>query len=185
MNEPIKKNSSIAIATLILGILSPFSCGITSIPAIICGHISLMRIKRNQDLDGKVCTCAGLLIAYGILIPVLFHIVILSVLTSIIVYEPTKVEKEIELKFNVIEPIEVENIHGVEYKQEEETPCSKDFYFISRRVKGVPLKNIEEVDKIILVYSEFLEKHKANSEDPYFKMAEEALKSMKELKEMY
>jgi prepilin-type processing-associated H-X9-DG protein len=44
------KTSGLAIAALVLGILALFTCGITALPAIICGIIALMRISGSRGL---------------------------------------------------------------------------------------------------------------------------------------
>jgi len=60
------KTSGLAIAALVLGILSFFTCGITAIPAIILGIVSLVRIEKS---GGRI-TGRGFAIA-GIVVPVL------------------------------------------------------------------------------------------------------------------
>ena len=60
-----QRNSAIATASLILGILS-FPLGlIGSIPAIICGHIATSRIRKNPDeYTGEGKALAGLILGY-------------------------------------------------------------------------------------------------------------------------
>lgn len=53
------KTSSLAVWSLVLGILGFFSLGLTSIPAVICGHLAHGRIKRS----GGTRTGSGLAIA--------------------------------------------------------------------------------------------------------------------------
>lgn len=54
-----------AIASLILGILSFVTCGLTAIPAIICGHIALSKIgKAAGALGGRGMAIAGLIMGY-------------------------------------------------------------------------------------------------------------------------
>jgi prepilin-type processing-associated H-X9-DG protein len=43
------KTSGMAIASLILAILSPFTCFISAIPAIILGIVSLVKISQSRD----------------------------------------------------------------------------------------------------------------------------------------
>jgi hypothetical protein len=53
-----------AIAALILGILSPLSCGITAIPAIILGIIALVKIGNSKGLlTGKGLAISGICIS--------------------------------------------------------------------------------------------------------------------------
>ena len=61
----IVKTSGLAIASLVLGLCS-LLCGVfTSIPAVICGHISLSRIKESAGaLTGRGMAIAGLVIGY-------------------------------------------------------------------------------------------------------------------------
>jgi len=59
------KTSGLAIASLVLGILSMLLCGLTWIPAVICGHMSLSRIKKSfGTLSGKGMAIAGLVTGY-------------------------------------------------------------------------------------------------------------------------
>ena len=61
----IIKTSGMGIASMVLGILSIFSCGITAIPAVILGIISLIQIEKS----GGRLTGRGLAIV-GIAVPV-------------------------------------------------------------------------------------------------------------------
>lgn len=62
---PAQKTSGLAIASLVLGILSFFSMGITSLPAVICGHMSRSRIKKSPErLSGSGIALAGLITGY-------------------------------------------------------------------------------------------------------------------------
>lgn len=55
------KTSPIAITSLILGILSVFTCMLTALPAIICGIISLVKISGSGgQLKGKGLAIAGI-----------------------------------------------------------------------------------------------------------------------------
>ncbi len=72
------KNDPLSIWSLVLGILSWLCFSILAgIPAIICGHISLRRIKKNPLLRGKGMAIAGLVLGY---IQILLLIVILPAL---------------------------------------------------------------------------------------------------------
>jgi hypothetical protein len=69
------KTSGLAIAALVLGILSFFTCGITAIPAIILGIISLVKIEKS---GGRI-TGRGFAIG-GIVVPVVALPVLLSMM---------------------------------------------------------------------------------------------------------
>ena len=58
--------SGAAIASLVLGILSFAACFfiVTGIPAVVCGHIALRKIKRNPDIGGKTLATSGLILGY-------------------------------------------------------------------------------------------------------------------------
>lgn len=68
----VKKNEPLTIWALVLGIISILGCSfggfIVGIPAVICGHIGLSRIKRQPSLGGRGMGIAGLITGYlGIL----------------------------------------------------------------------------------------------------------------------
>jgi len=73
----IKKNEPLSIWALVLGIISVLGCTVggfvVGIPAVICGHCGLSRIKRNPSLGGRGMAIAGLITGYvGILsLPIL------------------------------------------------------------------------------------------------------------------
>ena len=55
--------SGAAVAALVLGILVFFTCGITVIPAIICGIVALVKISgSNGLLKGKGMAITGLVL---------------------------------------------------------------------------------------------------------------------------
>ncbi len=60
------KTSSLAIASLCLGIGSIVLCGILmGIPALICGHVALGEIKRSDGrVEGKPMAIIGLILGY-------------------------------------------------------------------------------------------------------------------------
>jgi hypothetical protein len=66
MTAAQKQVAGVAIASLVLGILGLIMVGpFGSIPAVICGHIGLSRIKKNPDtLDGGGMALAGLIMGY-------------------------------------------------------------------------------------------------------------------------
>ena len=70
------KNNGLAIASLILGILSIFLYLFTAIPGIITGHMARSRVKRNpESYDGKGMALAGLILSYIMLLISLFLII--------------------------------------------------------------------------------------------------------------
>jgi len=59
--SPSAKTSGLAIASLVLGILSFFTCFITAIPAIILGIVGLLKINRSAgQLKGTGLAVAGM-----------------------------------------------------------------------------------------------------------------------------
>lgn len=59
------KNSGLAIASLGCGIASFFTCGLTGLPGIICGHQALSRIRQSPGtIGGKGMAIAGLVTSY-------------------------------------------------------------------------------------------------------------------------
>ena len=72
------QSSGLATASMVLGILSFLLCGLTSLPAVICGHISLSRIKKSSGaLLGEGKAIAGLVMGY-MAIAFLFMVLLLS-----------------------------------------------------------------------------------------------------------
>ncbi len=60
---PAAKTSGMAIASLVLAILSPFTCLITAIPAIVLGIVSLCKINKSAgQLKGQGLAIAGICI---------------------------------------------------------------------------------------------------------------------------
>jgi hypothetical protein len=76
-----ERTSGMAIAALVCG-LSAVIIGITFIPAIILGHLSLGEIKRNPGMQGRGLAITGLV--FGYLFPLLFvAIVVISVILAL------------------------------------------------------------------------------------------------------
>ena len=67
--EPIiPKTSGMAIAALVLGILSIFTCLLTGIPSIICGIISLIKIEKSGGrITGKGFAISGIILPVVVL----------------------------------------------------------------------------------------------------------------------
>lgn len=66
MNVPVRQNSSLAIISLVAGILGwsllPF---LGSIAAIITGHMARKEIRRDPALDGDVMAVIGLVLGWA------------------------------------------------------------------------------------------------------------------------
>jgi type II secretory pathway pseudopilin PulG len=65
----LTETSGLAIASMVMGI-SALMCGITAIPAVICGHLAQGKIKRSEGrMTGGGFAIAGLITGYiGILV---------------------------------------------------------------------------------------------------------------------
>ena len=76
------KSSGLAVASLVLGILSLVACSLfTGIPAIICGHMGKSRIKRSGGwLTGDGLALAGLIMGY---ISVAFGLILIPMMLAI------------------------------------------------------------------------------------------------------
>jgi len=59
------RTSGLAIASLICSASSLVSCGLGSIPGIICGHLAKARMRRDPSLKGRGLATAGLVLGYG------------------------------------------------------------------------------------------------------------------------
>ena len=76
MTEAIK-TSGLAIASLVCGILGLFF----AIPAVVCGHIALYRIKSSgEDLKGSGLAIAGLILGYLAMMLLLFILILAALL---------------------------------------------------------------------------------------------------------
>lgn len=84
------KTSGLAITSLVCGILSFFTCGLTGIPAIITGHMSRSRIKQSMGaIGGSGIATAGLITGY-----LGFVFIFVAVLASLAVPVFTKVSAQ-------------------------------------------------------------------------------------------
>ena len=74
------QNAGIAIASLVLGCLGFLTCGLTAIPAVICGHLALSSIgKSGGRLTGGGLAIGGLVTGYlTILLPLIVGIPLLA-----------------------------------------------------------------------------------------------------------
>ncbi|MBC7645213.1 MAG: DUF4190 domain-containing protein [Thermoleophilia bacterium] len=63
----IQQSSGLAITSLVLSLLGLFTCGLTSIAGLICGHIALSRAKRDPHrYGGHGMALAGTIIGYAL-----------------------------------------------------------------------------------------------------------------------
>ena len=77
------KTSGLAIAALVLGILSIFTLGLTAIPAIILGIISLVRIEKSGGrITGKGFAIGGI-VTPVVLVPVFLMIILMPALNRV------------------------------------------------------------------------------------------------------
>ena len=59
------QTAGLAIASLVLGCLGFLTCGLTAIPAVICGHLALSRIGKSAGrLTGSGLATGGLVTGY-------------------------------------------------------------------------------------------------------------------------
>ncbi|UCG60236.1 MAG: DUF4190 domain-containing protein, partial [Phycisphaerales bacterium] len=73
----VSKTSGLAIAALVLGILMPFTFGLTAIPAMVLGIISLVMIERSGGrLTGRGLAIGGFVVPVVVL-PILLIVLIL------------------------------------------------------------------------------------------------------------
>ncbi|HUS72807.1 MAG TPA: DUF4190 domain-containing protein [Sedimentisphaerales bacterium] len=57
------RTSGLAIASLVFSLIGPIGC----IPAVICGHIALRKIRKKAHVQGRGLALAGLIIGYVVL----------------------------------------------------------------------------------------------------------------------
>ena len=93
------RTSSLAIWSLVLGILALLLAGLTAIPAVICGHLALGKIKRSGGTQsGGGLAIAGLVTGYlGFCI---FGIAVLAGLTAPLVIRQKKKADQTEAVSN-------------------------------------------------------------------------------------
>jgi hypothetical protein len=77
MSEVQQKNSGLAIASLVLGILC-LLCGVfASVPCIIVSHLALSDIKKNENLTGKGFAIFGLIAGYLITVLSIVYLIVI------------------------------------------------------------------------------------------------------------
>ena len=91
------KNCGLAITSLVLGLSSLLLFIITGIPAVICGHMALGKIKRSQgSLSGNGMAITGLVLGY-ISFPLIIVIAAMAALVTPLVL---KTQKKAEMVTN-------------------------------------------------------------------------------------
>jgi type II secretory pathway pseudopilin PulG len=112
---PVPQTSALAVWSLILGILSLILAGLTAIPAVICGHLALGKIKRSAGTQtGGGLAIAGLITGYlGFAI---LMIAILAGLTAPMIIRQKKKAAQVEAMSNArsfgLALFEFENEYG-------------------------------------------------------------------------
>jgi hypothetical protein len=84
---PSAPTSGLAIASLVLGIASILSSGLTAVPAVVCGHLSLSQIKRDASrYSGSGLAIAGLIMGYfgiALLLMMIVMVIFLGVIAGV------------------------------------------------------------------------------------------------------
>ena len=99
--EPVAtQTSGLAIWSLVLGVLSFVLSIFTAIPAVICGHLSLGRIRQSRGaLTGRGMAIAGLIIGYFFcLSPILAIPAFVSVRTRALEAKSANQERQIGIE---------------------------------------------------------------------------------------
>ncbi|RJL34221.1 DUF4190 domain-containing protein [Bailinhaonella thermotolerans] len=60
------KTNGMSIASLVLGIVGIFTCGLTSVVGVILGHVAMSQIKRSGE-EGRGMAIAGLVCSYVVI----------------------------------------------------------------------------------------------------------------------
>ncbi|MEQ4208005.1 DUF1707 and DUF4190 domain-containing protein [Actinopolymorpha sp. B9G3] len=68
-----RPTDDLAKASVILAVISTFTCGLTAVPAIVTGHMALSRIRDSGD-DGRGMAIVGLCVGYSAVIGTLLVI---------------------------------------------------------------------------------------------------------------
>jgi hypothetical protein len=80
MNVPMRQTSTLAIISLVAGILGwTLAPLLGSIGAVVCGHLARAEIRREPDrLEGDGFAIAGLVLGWGqIILGILFLVVVI------------------------------------------------------------------------------------------------------------
>jgi len=102
------RTSGLAIASLVLSLLIPSGC----IPAIVCGHIALRKIKKGPALQGRGLALAGLIIGYIFLGP--FLLVLFGVGAGLIgKMTSVTIEEQVAIEVTELKHYPLDNTEGV------------------------------------------------------------------------
>jgi hypothetical protein len=75
---PPRRTNSLAVASLVCGLAQPFMFGLTTIPAVILGHMAQSQIRRTGEDGGGLAT-AGLVLGWiGLSIALLVAVVVIA-----------------------------------------------------------------------------------------------------------
>jgi len=97
-----RRTEPLSIWSLVLGILSIAGCSLfAGIPAVICGHVGLVRIKRDPSLDGKGIAVAGLITGYISVLVLPFIIGILAALALPAAIQAKEKAKQVQMLGNM------------------------------------------------------------------------------------
>lgn len=88
------QTSGLAIASLIFSLVVPIGC----IPAVICGHLALGKMKKEPALQGRGLALAGLIVGYIILGLFIVAIIYPSLLWLSYKSPPVAIDEVTELK---------------------------------------------------------------------------------------
>ncbi|WP_037912335.1 DUF1707 and DUF4190 domain-containing protein [Actinacidiphila yeochonensis] len=80
-----RRNDSYATASLVCGVVGTMTFGLSSIPAIVLGHMAKRRIRRTGD-DGAGLATAGLILGYLVTLGVL---VVLGLIVALVAVAPS------------------------------------------------------------------------------------------------
>jgi uncharacterized membrane protein len=73
---PAPKTNPLAIASLVFGLLQPFTGGLSTIPAVVLGHVAHSQIRRTGERGGALATVGLVLGWIGISVAVLVVLVV-------------------------------------------------------------------------------------------------------------
>jgi hypothetical protein len=103
------KTSGLAIASLVLSLIGP----VGSIPAVICGHLALRKMKKEPIAQGRWLALVGLTVGYTI--PCIFTIMIILPLLSSLLWEarlPRAAKQRLQQRV-VLKQFPINNLEGI------------------------------------------------------------------------
>jgi len=81
----VSRRPGVVVASLVLGVLSLFLVCFTGIPAVVCGHIGLSRIKKSAGREtGAKMAVTGLVLGYFGIALTLAYVIFVALAPSII-----------------------------------------------------------------------------------------------------